>query len=302
MRVGVLGRTRALLDSIPALLNTGFQVSFIATAQEESYYNCSAYEYQKYAELLGIPYYFGKSQSKLIELATRTQSDIAVSVNWPYLIREELLSCFRYGILNGHCGDLPRYRGNATVSWAIINGEKSIAFTVHLMDQGLDSGPVYTQRVLTMSAEAYIGEVYEWMNTVAPLAFVESLQQVAKNIAPVKQDSTVQVIRCFPRRDQDYKITWSQEVSKIYALIRSYSSPFPGAYCTDDRNREIRILKARPIRVPYIIYAVPGQICELRNGCPLVACRDCFELLLIEEVTIDGRFAPLNLSMRSRLF
>lgn len=40
-------------------------------------------------------------------------AEVAISVNWLTLIKQPLIDQFKYGIINAHAGDLPRYRGNA---------------------------------------------------------------------------------------------------------------------------------------------------------------------------------------------
>lgn len=61
------------------------------------------------------------------------------------LIRSALLSVPRLGILNCHMGILPEFRGMDVVEWAVIEaGEESprIGLTLHLMDRGVDTGPI----------------------------------------------------------------------------------------------------------------------------------------------------------------
>jgi methionyl-tRNA formyltransferase len=56
-----------------------------------------------------------------------------------------LLSVPRLGILNCHMGILPELRGMDVVEWAVLEaGEESprIGLTLHLMDRGVDTGPI----------------------------------------------------------------------------------------------------------------------------------------------------------------
>jgi methionyl-tRNA formyltransferase len=61
------------------------------------------------------------------------------------LIRKELLSIPRLGILNCHSGMLPQYRGMDVVEWPAAErrlDDPGIGLTLHFMDSGLDTGPV----------------------------------------------------------------------------------------------------------------------------------------------------------------
>lgn len=49
------------------------------------------------------------------------------------------------GSLNIHCSLLPKYRGPSPQHWILKNKEEKSGITYHLMDEGIDSGPVVHQ-------------------------------------------------------------------------------------------------------------------------------------------------------------
>lgn len=58
------------------------------------------------------------------------------------IIRKELIDSVK-GILNCHMGFLPKYRGMDCTYWCFLNNDyKSVGYTVHLMDYGVDTGPI----------------------------------------------------------------------------------------------------------------------------------------------------------------
>ena len=62
------------------------------------------------------------------------------------ILAPDMLRVPRIGFLNVHPGKLPQYRGNSCPEWAIYNGDDVFA-TAHLIDDGIDTGPViYDQR------------------------------------------------------------------------------------------------------------------------------------------------------------
>ena len=61
------------------------------------------------------------------------------------LIRQDVLAAAPIGVLNCHSGILPPYRGMDVVEWTAAEGHiLSVGFgaTLHLMDSGVDSGPI----------------------------------------------------------------------------------------------------------------------------------------------------------------
>ena len=57
------------------------------------------------------------------------------------ILRGDALVAPRMGWLNVHPGALPAYRGSACPEWAVLNGDPVVA-TAHMIDHGLDTGPV----------------------------------------------------------------------------------------------------------------------------------------------------------------
>lgn len=57
------------------------------------------------------------------------------------ILRKPLLDVPRLGVLNVHLGMLPEVRGMSSPEWSLLNGVP-IGVTIHLMDAGIDTGPV----------------------------------------------------------------------------------------------------------------------------------------------------------------
>ena len=76
----------------------------------------------------------------VIELARRTQPDVIV-VFGTSLIKGELLSLGKHGIINLHGGLSPHYRGADCTFWALYHGEpEQVGCTIHFINSGIDTG------------------------------------------------------------------------------------------------------------------------------------------------------------------
>ena len=64
----------------------------------------------------------------------------------PQKIAPEVLSLAQKGFINKHASLLPKYKGLFPVFWALLNGEKQIGFTFHLMDKKIDTGNILAQK------------------------------------------------------------------------------------------------------------------------------------------------------------
>jgi hypothetical protein len=61
------------------------------------------------------------------------------------LLRRPLIDVFRFGVLNAHMGLLPAYRGMNVAEWAALEGAP-VGCTAHLIDSGIDTGPMLALR------------------------------------------------------------------------------------------------------------------------------------------------------------
>jgi methionyl-tRNA formyltransferase len=68
--------------------------------------------------------------------------DVIVSVAAPEIFKSELLRVPRLGCINIHSGRLPTYRGMMPTFWQMLQGERTVTITAHLMAERLDAGDV----------------------------------------------------------------------------------------------------------------------------------------------------------------
>jgi methionyl-tRNA formyltransferase len=75
------------------------------------------------------------------------------------LLRQEILKVPSIGILNCHAGILPYFRGMDVVEWTAVEGcipSVGIGVSLHLMDAGVDTGPIlFTQRLELMPNDSF---------------------------------------------------------------------------------------------------------------------------------------------------
>ena len=81
--------------------------------------------------------------------------DLLVVVAYGKILPAWLLSAPRYGCLNIHFSNLPKYRGAAPIQRAIENGEKETGISFMKLTEGLDEGPVYRNIVQNIENKDY---------------------------------------------------------------------------------------------------------------------------------------------------
>ena len=291
MRFAALGRTRMLLDAIAACVEAGHECVHIASAPAAPEYGVGPEDFAALARRLGATY--GE-----IEAAG---AEIAISVNWPTLIPSGVRDRFPRGILNGHAGDLPRFRGNASPNWAILLGEPRVVATVHEMADELDAGPILVQRALEIDESTYVGEVYAFLERTFPALFAEALDGLeAGTLTPRPQAG--EPLRCYPRRPEDGELDWRLDAVALARLVRASAEPFAGAFGRLEEERTtVWRARAEPLREPSV--GIPGQVMARRPETGEVDVLTGDGRLVLEEVeTAAGRMpaADAILSLRAR--
>ena len=293
-----------LISSAKALAKAGHQIVFVYTCRAESFYSASEGDFEALAVEMGCPFFSDIDVYSNIGKLAEIGADVCVSINWLSVLKDRFLDLFRYGVLNAHAGDLPRYKGNACPNWAILNFENKVALTVHKMTEELDSGPFLSKTYFSIDENTYITDIYNWLDEIVPKCFVEGVSKLESG-GFIEQDNSIRTLRTYPRKPEDSRIVWNDSTRSILALIRASSKPFDGAFCyLNGTDKKIVIYRARRQFVDFDFCAVSGQVCFSINGNPVVATRDGLleveECMFLEHREIDAR-GEIVRSLRNRL-
>jgi methionyl-tRNA formyltransferase len=307
MKFAALGRTQMLFQSILACIDNGHELVLVGTSKASPEYTVNELDLMKLAKAYSAPFFCDGDINKesYVNMIRDSGAEIAISMNWATLIKQQILDQFKYGVINAHPGDLPRFRGNACPNWAILVGESQIVVTLHKMIQALDAGPIYLQRRYPIDENTYIKDIYDFLQEAIPQMFVELLNNLTlgKLIPHPQPEDPSLSLRCFSRLPIDGEIDWNKSAVNINRLVHASAEPFSGAYSYIN-NKKIIIWRARPVQLPYPYLGSPGQVAEiLRDNGEIIVLTGNGELTL-EEVEINdkrGHASDLILSTRSRL-
>jgi len=78
-----------------------------------------------------------------------TQPDLILSIRHMTILKQAVIDLPKYGVINLHSGFLPNYQGVMASFWAMLNGENSLASTLHFIDDAqIDTGAIIETSVL----------------------------------------------------------------------------------------------------------------------------------------------------------
>ncbi len=308
MKIVLIGRTNWLTDTAKLLGKNGHQIVGIITSRSNLESTTKEDDIKNYANSINAKFIHDQkiTADKLRSEFDFEQIDIGVSVNYTGIISGDVINLFKYGILNAHGGDLPRYRGNACQAWAIINGETKIGLCVHKMiGNELDSGKIISRKYVDITIDTRIGQVYKVFDDEIPKLFLEAVEKLDQNESFfIEEQSTnpKDILRCYPRKPLDGKIYWDKPSDETLRLINASSEPYSGAFCHFKEEKMI-IWRAKLHNDNERWLGIPGQIASiLRTGEIIVLTGK--GKLVVEEIEYKGvRCKPSRLikSLRDRL-
>ena len=95
------------------------------------------------------------------------------------LLRAKLINTAKYGVINCHMGILPKYRGMDCNYWAFLNKDyNSLGFTVHIIDSGVDTGPIIRRYYIDLFKYNSIAELYKFIEYSLAEAMVDGVCQI----------------------------------------------------------------------------------------------------------------------------
>ena len=289
MKIALIGRTKFLLNSGEYLLKKGLNIELIITSKNADHDIITSKDFQRFAKKVNAKFFEIQNinSEEIKQILRKNKLDLGISVNNPLLIKNKIINLFKFGILNAHAGDLPKYRGNACPNWAIINNEKSIGLSIHYMVEELDAGDILLKKKFKINSKTAIKDFYEFGENEIPKMFFECIKNIEKGKMKGKKQNEKDVLRTFPRNKIDGKIDWNKKANEIGRLIRASGTPFFGAYTYLEGSK--LIIKEFEIMYPKFQFsAEPGQVVKRNtDGSVAVACKDGF--IVLREVSYKNK-------------
>lgn len=202
--------------------------------------------------------------------------DILISINYLFLIEDDIISHPSSFCFNIHGSLLPKYRGRTPHVWAIINGETEVGITAHKIDSGCDTGDIIEQIKIPVSENMTGGEVLKkYAQAYYPLIKKILANYKSSTLNFTKQDDSKSTY--FGKRTpDDGEIDWSWTLVRIHNWVRAQAFPYPGAFTfigqdkiTIDKVKQVKglVLQHKSPNIgeilsikPLIIYSSEGPI------------------------------------------
>lgn len=217
--------------------------------------------------------------------AIKYSPDFVFMINYPNLIEAAHLSKTKF--INMHYALLPRYRGFHGVTWAIINGEKKIGYTIHEVDEGIDSGPIYNQCEIFVDINDDVNIIRKNLYELFIGKGLHVYDDIINNKLITKPQIEEDAIYVCRRYQDDGAIHWDSTAFAIHNLIRALKPPYTLGAFTFYNNQKLFILNSELCSYPEYS-SVNGQVVNIIKGKGvLVKCQDT--VLLLKDVILNDK-------------
>lgn len=221
-------------------------------------------EIQKYCVDSFIPFFTGNPRNgRGYSFLSTIEVDIILSINYLFIIENDIIKHPSKYAINFHGSKLPKYRGRTPHVWAIINGEDEIGVTAHLITEECDAGAIVHQVPLKIDKDCTGAEVLRNFCSLYPVMVQEVIEMIEGNRIKLINQIHSHATYFSKRTPNDGLISWNWQKQRINNWVRAQANPYPGAFT---------YLKDTKVIINKIIYSKLGFDNSLANG--FVLCND----------------------------
>jgi len=180
-------------------------------------------------------------EPEFIETLRALGPEAIVVAAYGQILPTEILTLPKYGCINIHASLLPRYRGAAPITWAIVRGETEAGNTIMQMDEGMDTGAMLLQEHIPIDPKDTAGTLTEKLSLQGAKLITTALPLIASGkLTPTTQDSSQATLAPLLKKE-DGRIDWERGAQEIHDRVRGMS-PWPGAYTVLD-NKIVKLIE-----------------------------------------------------------
>jgi methionyl-tRNA formyltransferase len=184
-------------------------------------------------------------------------ADLALVIAYGRILPPAVLNGPRLGCLNLHASILPRYRGAAPITWAIVNGERETGISLMQMDEGMDTGAVFTRHAIPIGENTTAEGLTTLLGELAAKVVREDVPRIARGELTAEPQEHAAATMA-PMLDKEHgRIDWSKPARAVHDHVRGMT-PWPGAFSALG-GKSFKVLETRVLGEHGVLGA-PGEV------------------------------------------
>ena len=170
---------------------------------------------------------------KFVNRKVNVKNSIFISLGARYIFKKTLIeNLFLNNLVNFHGSRLPLDSGGAYLSWLIMRQDRINNELVHLVDEGIDTGPIIDNKLSLFPRECQISADFQSYKLKQFLNFYLNFLKKIKDGNHLKlKHQTNYLARYNPRLNtvKDGLIDWNLDSYDLFNFINAFDEPFKGA-------------------------------------------------------------------------
>ena len=180
---------------------------------------------------LSIPFFIGNPRrGRAKEFISDKSIQVLASINYLFIVEEDVISLPEILAFNIHGSLLPKYRGRTPHVWAIINNEEETGITIHEIDRSCDTGPILSQVRIPIDPDDTGFTLLQKYYSLYPTMIEEVLQKIERDTLTFTHQDESKATYFGKRTPEDGRIDWNWQKERIRNWVRAQASPYPGAF------------------------------------------------------------------------
>jgi len=129
------------------------------------------------------------NDTKIVNKVREDKTDIIISGYFDQIIKKDLIKIPSFGILNIHLSMLPEYRGVKPVFWVLKNNESKTGITIHIVEEGLDTGDIVIQKEVDILSSDSVDSLTKRMSIVGSEILQTAIENIQLNKLELKKQN-----------------------------------------------------------------------------------------------------------------
>ena len=171
--------------------------------------------------------------------------DVIVVAAYGKIFPQKLLDLPPLGCINIHASSLPRWRGASPIEHALMHGDKKTGISVMQMDSGLDTGPVFEQEPVLITATENKESLTRKLALLGAKMITKVLERVVTGQLQARSQPTEGVTHAPTLRKEAAYLADTDTALTALRKIQAFA-PHPGVSCLY-KGQRIKLLAAELI-------------------------------------------------------
>lgn len=189
-----------------------------------------------------------ESKQHLVSVLASTSFDYFVANGCPFILPISELQDGRKQFVNVHPAPLPDLRGADPVPGALLLNRDSGA-TCHIMDDGIDTGPIVSRVVIPNTDELDAGLLYQLSFMAEKEVFRAALE---RSFCPQIANEASADCVYYTKKPEDLAMSFAEPTSAILQRIKAFSNKSQGARFVF-REETFRVFDGSRVANPYLL-------------------------------------------------